>query len=88
VAGRIKTTEKSNDLSGNGTRDLPTYIIRMGPDKFLAFPIWIFAAQPKEFFLDGLKKLEQQSHKCVELRGDFFPMGLKPLWALAPFAVP
>jgi hypothetical protein len=32
------------------------------------FPIFLFAAQPKEFFLDGLKKLEQRSHKCVELR--------------------
>jgi hypothetical protein len=33
--------------------------------------LWLFsfAAQPKEFFLDGLKKLEQRSHKCVELRG-------------------
>jgi hypothetical protein len=29
------------------------------------FPIFLFAAQPKEFFFDGLKKLEQQSHKCV-----------------------
>jgi histone-lysine N-methyltransferase SETMAR len=29
-----------------------------------------FAAQPKEFFLDELKKLEQRSHKCVELRGN------------------
>jgi hypothetical protein len=28
-----------------------------------------FAAQPKEFFLDELKKLEQGSHKCVVLRG-------------------
>jgi hypothetical protein len=26
-------------------------------DKSLAFPIFIFAAQPKEFFLDELKKL-------------------------------
>jgi hypothetical protein len=33
------------------------------------FPILLFAAQPKDFFLDGLKKLEQRSHKCVELRG-------------------
>jgi hypothetical protein len=33
-----------------------------GADKFLAFPISLFAAQPKEFFLDGLKKLEQRSH--------------------------
>jgi hypothetical protein len=34
------------------------------------FPIFLFAAQPKEFFLDGLKKLEQQSHKCAEVRGN------------------
>jgi hypothetical protein len=34
------------------------------------FPIFLFAAQPKEFVLDGLKKLEQRSHKCVELRGN------------------
>jgi hypothetical protein len=32
------------------------------------FPIFIFAAQPKEFFLGGLKKSEQRNHKCVELR--------------------
>jgi hypothetical protein len=38
--------------------------------KSLAFPISPFAAEPKEFFLDGLKKLEQQSLKCVELRGN------------------
>jgi hypothetical protein len=31
-----------------------------------------FMAQPKEFFLDGLKKLEQRSHKCVELRGNMW----------------
>jgi hypothetical protein len=31
----------------------------------------LFAAQPKEFFLDVLKKLEQRSHKCVELRGEY-----------------
>jgi hypothetical protein len=34
------------------------------------FPIFLFAAQPKEFFLDGLNKLEQRSHKYVELRGN------------------
>jgi hypothetical protein len=33
--------------------------VRKGADKSLAFPISLFAAQPKEFFLDGLKKLEQ-----------------------------
>jgi hypothetical protein len=35
------------------------------------FPVFLFAAQPKEFFLDGLKKLEQPSHKCVELRREY-----------------
>jgi hypothetical protein len=35
------------------------------------FFIFLFAAQPKEFFSDGLKKLEQRSHKCVELRGEY-----------------
>jgi hypothetical protein len=33
--------------------------------------LFLFAAQPKEFFLDGLKKLEQRSHKCVELRKEY-----------------
>jgi hypothetical protein len=44
--------------------------IRRGADKFLAFLIcfFLFAAQLKQFFLYGLKKLEQRSHKCVELR--------------------
>jgi hypothetical protein len=35
------------------------------------FPVFLFATQPKEFSLDGLKKLEQRSHKCVELRGEY-----------------
>jgi hypothetical protein len=33
--------------------------------------LFLFAAQPKEFFLDRLKKLKQRSHKCVELRGAY-----------------
>jgi hypothetical protein len=41
--------------------------------KYVGVPIslwlFLFAAQPRVFFLDGLKKLQQQSHKCVELRG-------------------
>jgi hypothetical protein len=45
------------------------YEVRKDADKSLAFPIYLFAAQPKEFFLDGLKKLKQGSHKCVELKG-------------------
>jgi hypothetical protein len=35
------------------------------------FPVFLLAAQPKEFFLDGLKKSEQRSHKCVELMGEY-----------------
>jgi hypothetical protein len=38
-------------------------------DKSLAFPIFLFAAQPKKFFLDGLKKLEQEVTSVV-LRGN------------------
>jgi hypothetical protein len=45
--------------------------VHRGADKSLAFPIFLFAAQPKEFFLDGLRKLEQRSHKYVELRGEY-----------------
>jgi hypothetical protein len=41
-------------------------LISLWPFLFLVF---LFAAQPKEFFLDGLKKLEQRRHKWVELRG-------------------
>jgi hypothetical protein len=33
--------------------------------------LFLFAPQTKEFFLDWLKKLEQRSHKCVELRGEY-----------------
>jgi hypothetical protein len=33
--------------------------------------LFLFAAQPKEYFLDELKKLEQRSHKCVELRVEY-----------------
>jgi hypothetical protein len=33
--------------------------------------LFLFAAQPKEFILNRLKKLEQLSHKCVELRGEY-----------------
>jgi hypothetical protein len=40
------------------------YCIHWGADKSLAFPISLFAAQPKEFFLDVLKMVEQKSHVC------------------------
>jgi hypothetical protein len=34
-------------------------------------PVFLFAAQPKEFFLDGLKKLKQRSHKCEKLKREY-----------------
>jgi hypothetical protein len=34
------------------------------------FPIFLLQHNQKNFF-DGLKKLEQRSHKCVELRGEY-----------------
>jgi hypothetical protein len=37
----------------------------------IPFSILLFVAQPNEFFVDGLKKVEQLSHKCVELRGEY-----------------
>jgi hypothetical protein len=33
--------------------------------------LFLFAVQAKESFLNRLKKLEQVSHKCVELRGEY-----------------
>jgi hypothetical protein len=44
--------------------------IYRGADKSLAFPISYFhiLSTIKNYFLDGLKKLEQRSHKCVELK--------------------
>jgi hypothetical protein len=35
------------------------------------FPILLFAAHPKDLFFDGLKKLEQRSHKCGGLRAEY-----------------
>jgi hypothetical protein len=48
-------------------------ILRKEADNSFTFliPCLLFAAQPKEFFLDGLKTLEQRTHKCVELKGEY-----------------
>jgi hypothetical protein len=61
----IRTRDDRDDYTGHE--------VRRGADKsfwLFLFLIFLFAAQPKEIFLDGLKKLEQRSHKCVELRGE------------------
>jgi hypothetical protein len=53
---------KKKHLNGTRTRDI-----------LACSSLWLFlfAAQLKEFFLDGLKKLEQRSHKCVGLRREY-----------------
>jgi hypothetical protein len=53
-----------------------------GADKTLPFPIFLFAAQPKQFFFHGLKKLEQRSHKCVELRGVICTVKIKDIFSV------
>jgi hypothetical protein len=35
----------------------------------LASPIFLFAAQPQEFFLDGIETLKEWSHNCVGAQG-------------------
>jgi hypothetical protein len=47
------------------------YGVGRGADNSLTFPIFLFAAQQKKIFLGGLKMLEQRSHKCVELSGEY-----------------
>jgi hypothetical protein len=37
----------------------------------LAFFIFLFATQAREFFLARIKKLGQRSHKYVELSGEY-----------------
>jgi histone-lysine N-methyltransferase SETMAR len=72
----LKTPAYSPDLVPSDYYILPNLKKHLKGRKFsstevtLAQDRW-FAAQPKEFFLNGLKKLEQQSHKCVELRGEY-----------------
>jgi hypothetical protein len=44
--------------------------LRRGADKSLAFPI-SYLQHKQDFFLGWVKKLEQRSHKCVELRGKY-----------------
>jgi hypothetical protein len=41
--------------------------------------LFLFAAETKEFFLDWLKKLEQRSHKCVEVRGEYVNTFFNPV---------
>jgi hypothetical protein len=47
--------------------------LRRGADMSSALPISYFpiCSTAKNLFLDGLKKLELRSHKCVELRGEY-----------------
>jgi hypothetical protein len=53
--------------------NLSPLLLRKGADKSLTFHVsyFLICSKTKKFFLDGLKKLEQRSHKCVELRGEY-----------------
>jgi hypothetical protein len=44
-----------NDMKGQGEKRYVGLLISLW---LFLFPVFLFAAQPKEFFLDGLKKLE------------------------------
>jgi hypothetical protein len=44
--------------------------IRKGANKSLNFPIFLFASQAKEFFLNVLKKLEQRN-RVRSLDGEY-----------------
>jgi hypothetical protein len=58
---RYKSMYSTTHRKYLNTRNHNIFQVCWGADKSLAFliPIFLFAAQPKEFFLDGLKKLEQ-----------------------------
>jgi hypothetical protein len=66
--GCLKKKQESYDLQTNSS-----LLQRRAHYVGVLISLWLFlfAAQPNEFFLDGLKKLEQRSHKCVELRGEY-----------------
>jgi hypothetical protein len=63
----------TNTATHTDGRDLCSTPLRWTPvpryvEVLIGLWLFLFAAQPKEFILDGLKKLEQLSHKCEELR--------------------
>jgi hypothetical protein len=60
-------------LQGSVPTTIPStcYVGLLTSLRLFVFPTFLFAAQPKKFFLDGLKKLEHRRHKCVELRGEY-----------------
>jgi hypothetical protein len=67
---RDKAISLYSSKIGDKKEILRLFLIHTGADKSLAFPISYFpiCSTTKRFFLDGFKKLEQRSHKCVELR--------------------
>jgi hypothetical protein len=65
----IRSTPKSTRYSLHDEVSIynNAFRLRKGADKSLVF---LLPAEPKQFFFDGLK-LQQRSHNCVELRGDW-----------------
>jgi hypothetical protein len=68
----LNTEYEPNPSKRSGANEKHIHICR-GADKFLAFLISCFPIcnTTQKFVLDGLKKLEQRSHKCVQLRGEY-----------------
>jgi hypothetical protein len=67
----VKTENTTVYITGNCKVRISVIELYVG----VLISLWLFlfpiCSTQKEFFLDGLKKLEQRSHKCVELRGEY-----------------
>jgi hypothetical protein len=64
VIGQLVNGSRSTECSRTEATKLLTPYVGV----LISLWLFLFAAKPKEVFLDGLKKLEQRNHKCVELR--------------------
>jgi hypothetical protein len=73
LKGRVVIQSRNDDLKMGGDTFLRNICRRILNYVGVLISLWLFlySAQPKEFFLDGLKKLEQRSYKYVELWGEY-----------------
>jgi hypothetical protein len=67
----LKHQTYSTDLARSDYYLFPNLNIHLKGSKYSNNEEATLAAQSKEFFFGCLKKLEQRSHKCVELRGEY-----------------
>jgi hypothetical protein len=64
--GSLPSSQEFSTGLSDESSPFPSYV-----GVLISFWLFLFASQPKEFFLDGLKTLEQRSHKRVALRGEY-----------------